>query len=231
MHDSRSIDAARVVTQARTEAQRLGHAQVGTEHLLLGLLGDDRADAADLLHAAGCTLPAARHMVSEIVVADAVPAAVGASPDGGAISPRAERALNRAGRFARQERAGDVTSRHVLLGVLDVEGLACQVLRRLDVDLPGLRRAAGGVIVDDPTPVPTTTPTPTISAGTDGVDEDGARPAPPVRPTCAGCHAALDDTLAHAVLAAADTSGDMVPVQVAYCGACGRTVGTVGAGS
>ena len=35
--------AQRAVTQAKREAGRLGHDRVGTEHLLLGLLGDQES--------------------------------------------------------------------------------------------------------------------------------------------------------------------------------------------
>ena len=46
--------ARSVVIGAQSQARRLGHRRIGTEHLLLALLSDG-AGAADLLHAAGVT--------------------------------------------------------------------------------------------------------------------------------------------------------------------------------
>jgi ATP-dependent Clp protease ATP-binding subunit ClpA len=43
----------RAVTQAKREAGRLGHDRVGTEHLLLGLLGDQESLAVVILASLG----------------------------------------------------------------------------------------------------------------------------------------------------------------------------------
>ena len=127
------------------EARRLDHPRVGTEHLLLGLLSDDDGEPADVLRAAGISLIAARHKVVEALGADA------GSPNSEALpfTPRAQRALERAGRFSRKDQQPEVTAGHVLLGVLDVEGLACQVLRGLGADIVHLRNA----VVTTPVPV------------------------------------------------------------------------------
>ena len=55
------------------------------------------------------------------------------------FTARAKRAIERASRFSLQ-RWRHVGTEHLLLGVLDVEGTACQVLRGLGVDVAGLRR-------------------------------------------------------------------------------------------
>ena len=48
------------VTHAKQEAGRLGHDRVGTEHLLLGLLHDDRCRAVAILGELGIALETVR---------------------------------------------------------------------------------------------------------------------------------------------------------------------------
>jgi hypothetical protein len=136
--DLRGFDAAarRAVARADAEARELGHDHVGTEHLLLGLLTSQSVTARVLANA-GVTLTAARHKVSEAVGAPSG----GPEPGPGALprTPRVERALGRSVRFAHARGSDLVGSQHVLLGVLDVEGTAGQVLRGLGLDVDRLR--------------------------------------------------------------------------------------------
>ena len=97
-----------------------------------------------------------------------------------------------------------MTVAHVLLGVLDVEGLACQVLRGLDVDIDHLRDAVVTTRVHVPVP---------------SVDDKPA--VAEVRPRCANCDALLDDTLREAVVSARRDGSTPTNVRVAYCAACG----------
>jgi ATP-dependent Clp protease ATP-binding subunit ClpA len=201
-----SVRAQRVVSLATMEARTLDHSRVGTEHLLLGVLSDDDGEPADVLQAAGVSLTAARHKVVEALVADA------GSPDNGALpfTPRAQRALERAGRFSRKEQEPEVTATHVLLGVLDVEGLACQVLRGLGVDIVHLRRALVTTPAD--TPVALVDDQPSVEA---------------VRPRCPNCQAPLDETLTQTLIPARRDGEPATNVTVAFCAACGATVGVV----
>jgi ATP-dependent Clp protease ATP-binding subunit ClpA len=230
-------DVERVVGQAQDQARRLGHRRVGTEHLLLGLLVDEDADTTGLLRAAGCTLMSAQQMVAELVP---VPNGAGRDEQGSAgdVTPRAERAIGRAGRFARQERATEVRARHLLLGVLDVEGLACQVLRRLGVDLAGLRRDAERPTTDAPagTQPPVTAPPVTASPVTASTVTAPRVTAPPVAaspitastgPRCPGCGNALAGSLAVTTLDADGGEPGGRRVRVAHCTACGVAIGTV----
>jgi ATP-dependent Clp protease ATP-binding subunit ClpA len=130
-------EARRTLELAVHEAVELGHDRIGTEHLLLGLLAKAGNRAARALADAGVTVAAARH---EVVEAPGPKARPTRRTGGRARSPRASRALNRAVRFSHAGRSELVTSEHVLLGVLDVEGTAGQVLRRLGVDACGCVR-------------------------------------------------------------------------------------------
>lgn len=205
-----SAEARRAVSLATAEARRLRHPRVGTEHLLLGVLADDDTAAARTLHDAGAGLAAARHKVVEAAGSD--PGEVmAADPE---FTPRAQRALERAGRFSRQDRRTEVGTDHVLLGVLDVEGLACQVLRGLGVDLA---RVHDGLVGTSDAIVAASAATPPAEA-----------PAvEPIRPRCASCTARLDDTLTATVVAARRAGGGTTSVRVVHCGACGAALGSL----
>lgn len=211
---------ARVVTAAENEQRALGHARIGTEHLLLGLLADSACRSAELLTAAGVSMLAARHMVAEVVVTEP-----GSGPSEGTdLTPRSVRALDRAGRFARRERAADVTDGHLLLGVLDVEGLACQVLRRLGVDLAGLRRAASG---DHAAEAIAPDPRDADERGSDAAAVPDQPTIPTARPSCRSCGAPLAASLLVTAVAATDADGHRIAVRVVHCGECGASLGVL----
>jgi hypothetical protein len=97
----------------------------------------------------------------------------------------------------------------VLLGVLDVEGLACQVLRGLDVDVAQVREA----VVAARTEV-AAAPRPTRK-----------RSSEKARPRCPNCRAFLDDVLAETTVAARRDGQPPSQVSVVHCLACGTTLG------
>ena len=209
--DGQGLDAtaARAVALADLEAYQLGHDRVGTEHLLLGLLTND-SDVSSMLSDAGVTLAAARNKVSE---------AVGVASPGSTVArtrplpktARATRALGRSVRFAHARGADEVTSHHVLMGVLDVEGIAGQVLRGLGLDVESLRA--------------------TIDAAADvaAVDRDrqsGVFDAGAFKPaTCPSCNADLDRDLIYRVVAAEGENRRTRDALVFMCGVCGRFLG------
>ena len=207
--ESYSAPARRAISLATAEARQLGHPRVGTEHLLLGLLADGSTATAQTLQAAGASLAAARHKVIE--ASGLEPGSM--SPADLELTPRARRALERAGRFSRQDREPEARPEHLVLGVLDVEGLACQVLRGLGVDLGRLRDE----LVNEAEVVE---PASTV------VEAAPARIA--VRPRCPSCTAMLDDTLTVVEMPARrDGDAEETTVHVVYCGACGTALGAL----
>src|SRR5208283_183255 len=70
-----SHECKRVLAFGAEEAERLNHKQIGTSHLLLGLLREEECFAAQLLREQGLTLDAAREQVRQLEV----PAEQGAS--------------------------------------------------------------------------------------------------------------------------------------------------------
>jgi ATP-dependent Clp protease ATP-binding subunit ClpC len=80
--------ARRVLVLAQEEARLLNHSFMGTEHILLGLIGEEKGVAAVALERCGISLEAARNQVEEIV---------GSSPDrlegSSQFTPRAKKLL------------------------------------------------------------------------------------------------------------------------------------------
>jgi ATP-dependent Clp protease ATP-binding subunit ClpC len=62
-----SDQACRVVVRAREEARTLNHNWIGTEHLMLGLIGEGSGMAAQVLESLGINLEAARWLVEETI--------------------------------------------------------------------------------------------------------------------------------------------------------------------
>ena len=60
-----SNDSKRVLAYAAEEAERLGHKHIGTEHLLLGLLREEKCFAAEILKERGVKLEAVREELSK----------------------------------------------------------------------------------------------------------------------------------------------------------------------
>jgi prophage maintenance system killer protein len=127
--------ARRAVHLAREEALLLRHDQVGTEHLLLGLLYEGEGVAAHVLESLGISPQDVRGQVDEII-------GPGQSAPRGDIpfTPAARRVL----RLSLQEslRLGHryIGTEHLLLGLLgEAEGVAAQVLNRLGADQARVR--------------------------------------------------------------------------------------------
>jgi ATP-dependent Clp protease ATP-binding subunit ClpA len=127
--------ARQVVVLAQEEARGLQHSYIGTEHILLGLLREDRGLAARALESLGVTLERAREQLLRIV-------AVGGEPSASQIpfTMRAKKVLERALRESLSLQHSYIGTEHILLGLLrQNEGVAVRVLRDCDVDLADLR--------------------------------------------------------------------------------------------
>ncbi len=61
-----SQECKRVLAYAAEEAERLSHKHIGTEHLLLGLLREDKSFAAEILHERGLRLSTIREELSRV---------------------------------------------------------------------------------------------------------------------------------------------------------------------
>ena len=123
--------ARRVVVLAQDEARMLNHDWIGTEHLLLGLIGEGDGVAARALESLGISLEAVRQQVEEIIGQGEQ-----APPEHMPFTPRAKKVLELAFREARALGHDYIGTEHILLGLIrESDGVAAQVLVRLGADL------------------------------------------------------------------------------------------------
>jgi ATP-dependent Clp protease ATP-binding subunit ClpC len=105
--------AQRVLARAAEEARGMGHAYVGTEHLLLGLVADEEGPAGRAFAKLGVTLDGARAQVTA-----EIPPSAG-QPDGEIpLSPRARGTVAGAPRQAMGFKDDAVGTEHLLLSLL-----------------------------------------------------------------------------------------------------------------
>lgn len=130
-----SDKAIKVVMLSQEEARRLGHNFVGTEQLLLGILGEGSSVAAKLLSDRGINLEDARREVESIIGRGSgfIPAEI-------PFTPRAKRVFESSLQEARQMGNNYIGPEHILLGLLqDEEGVAAKVLENFSIDRGQLR--------------------------------------------------------------------------------------------
>ena len=127
--------ARNVLTLAQEEALRFNHNFVGTEHLLLGLISEEKSIATQVLNELDIELSKVRKEVEFIigrgdrVVAEAI-----------ALTPRAKKVIEFAVDEARRLNHEYVGTEHLLLGLVrEGEGIAADVLEKLGVNLQKVR--------------------------------------------------------------------------------------------
>nr|QCI08918.1 Clp protease ATP binding subunit [Wrangelia sp.] len=127
--------AIKVIMLAQEEARRLGHNFVGTEQILLGLIGEGTGIAAQVLKSMNVNLKDARVEVEKIIgrgsgfVAVEIP-----------FTPRAKRVLELSLEEARQLGHNYIGTEHLLMGLVrEGEGVAARVLENLAVNVASIR--------------------------------------------------------------------------------------------
>jgi ATP-dependent Clp protease ATP-binding subunit ClpC len=121
--------AIKAVMLSQEESRQLGHNFVGTEQILLGLVGETRGIASKVLSTFGITLAETRKEVERLVgrgsgfVSVQIP-----------FTPRAKRVLELSIEEARDLGHGYVGTEHMLLALLEEEaGVGMQILEQLGV--------------------------------------------------------------------------------------------------
>jgi hypothetical protein len=133
---NRYDDRARLVFHfAREEGSKLGHAMIGPEHLLLGLMREG-GTASRVLGEFGATLEGFRRQVEEMVGrGDGLP-----RNETAAITPRARRVMELAGSEARSLGSTVIATEHILLGIIrEGDGVAYRILQQLTRDVDTVR--------------------------------------------------------------------------------------------
>ena len=158
--------ARRVLTLAQNEAQRFNHNYIGTEHILLGLVGETEGVVARVLKNLGIDLEKVRAAVEFII-------GRGEKPVTGEIglTPRAKKVIELAVDEARRANHSYIGTEHLLAGLLrEGEGVASGVLESLGVTLEKVRTETQRVLSQN---VPTTTAQGRGTARTPTLDQMG----------------------------------------------------------
>jgi ATP-dependent Clp protease ATP-binding subunit ClpC len=226
--------ARRVVVLAQDEARDLGHAYIGTEHLLLGLIRERDGVAARALVSLGVSPAAIRQQVVE-----AVGKGGGQPPGHIPFTPRAKKILELALRESRQLGHEYIGTEHILLGIVrEREGVAAQVLQYQGLTLEVVRQSVIQILsgysneaVEAAGFRPTAGWTGSLPAGP--LRRFGRRRRPgPQPPACSTCGGELAETAAFRILTVrAEESDETRDVVVVFCTHCGSTIaGRVGDG-
>jgi len=138
--------ARHVVVLSQEEARLLSHNYIGTEHILLGLLGEPESIGGQVLAGFGLTRDGVRDEVVEKI-------GRGKSAPSGHIpfTPRAKKTLELSLREALSIKHNYIGTEHILLGLIrEGEGVAAQILRD-HADLLEIRAAVlNAVSATDP---------------------------------------------------------------------------------
>jgi len=127
--------AIKVVMLSQEESRRLGHNFVGTEQILLGLIGEGTGVAFKILRDEGLNLKDARMEIERVIGRGAGFVAVEIP-----FTPRAKRVLENSIEESRDLGHGYVGTEHILLALLEEEeGVAWSLIEDLKVDLAKLR--------------------------------------------------------------------------------------------
>jgi ATP-dependent Clp protease ATP-binding subunit ClpC len=134
--------ARKVLSLAQEEAQRFNHPDIGTEHLLLGLVREGEGVAARVLTNMGVQLPKVRSAV-EFIIGRGEGAVIGEI----GLTPRAKKVIELAVDEARRLDHSYIGTEHLLLGLVrEGEGIAAGVLESLGVNLEKVRQQVMQVV-------------------------------------------------------------------------------------
>jgi ATP-dependent Clp protease ATP-binding subunit ClpA len=128
--------ARHVVVLSQEEARLLNHNYIGTEHLLLGLLGEPESIAGQVLAGFGFTIDTVREEVADKV-------GRGKKAQSGHIpfTPRAKKTLELSLREALAIKHNYIGTEHILLGLIrEGQGVAAQIMSER-ADMMGIRAA------------------------------------------------------------------------------------------
>jgi Clp amino terminal domain, pathogenicity island component len=130
------------MSSAQEEARALGHNYLGTEHVLLGLIAENRGVASKTLRALDVTADEVRRRIVENVGRGPE------SPSGViAMTPRTKKVLELSDTEAKRLRQDFVDTEHLLLALeAEGEGMAAKILVDSGVPLPRVRQAVLGLI-------------------------------------------------------------------------------------
>ena len=138
--------ARRALAIAQQEAQRLHHNYIGTEHLLLGLMREEKSAANKVLRDLGVSFDRVEALIEQTVGQSHRPVFGRAS-----LTPRTKRVIELAVEEATRMGHHYIGTEHLLLGLVrQGDGVAMDVLRKLGVSPDAVRNEAAKVLMQNP---------------------------------------------------------------------------------
>ncbi|RKY47095.1 MAG: ATP-dependent Clp protease ATP-binding subunit, partial [Candidatus Neomarinimicrobiota bacterium] len=125
-----------IIKYAKEEAIRLGHSYIGSEHLLLGMLRQERSVGVEVLLNLGIDIEYLRKAIEDAIRPSGGTLTLGHLP----LTKRAERILRNTYNEAKELGSPEIGDEHLLLAMLkETEGIAYQVLSEMGVDYDTVR--------------------------------------------------------------------------------------------
>jgi ATP-dependent Clp protease ATP-binding subunit ClpC len=144
--------ARRVLSLAHQEAERARQNNIGTEHLLLGLMDEEGGVAGRVLRDLGMTPDRVREMVQRVSSSS-----TDFNPSSIELAPETQQVLEFAVDEARRLSHHYIGTEHILLALVRVESTGMEALRRLGVTADQIRRQTRRVLNETAS---TSSPTP-----------------------------------------------------------------------
>ncbi len=140
--------ARRVLSLAQEEAERMQHSYIGTEHLLLGLIREEGGVAGRVLRELGLVPRRVEEAVEKMTNANRR-----SGPARMDLSPSTKKVLELAVDEARRMGHHYIGTEHLLLGLVrQTDGVAIEVLKRLNVNPEDVRRQTRRMLQENPGP-------------------------------------------------------------------------------
>lgn len=137
-------EARRVIVSGQEAARQRGHVEIGTEHVLLGLVGEHDCDGARALELLEISLAAVRVQIDALVGCGE---SVNGHTDPIPFTSPAKRVLELSAREAVRLGHREIGTEHILLGMVrEHDGVAGQVLVELGADLPRTRETVVALV-------------------------------------------------------------------------------------
>jgi ATP-dependent Clp protease ATP-binding subunit ClpC len=142
--------ARRVLSLAHQEAEQSRNNNIGTEHLLLGLMDEEGGVAGRVLRELGMTSDRVREVIRRVTTSSS-----SFDPNRVELASETQQVLEHAVDEARRLGHHYIGTEHILLGLVRVDSTAMEVLRRLGVTAEQIRRQTRRVLnesASSPTP-------------------------------------------------------------------------------
>jgi ATP-dependent Clp protease ATP-binding subunit ClpC len=138
--------ARRVLSLAQEEAERMQHSYIGTEHLLLGLMREEGGVAGRVLSELGLDQRRVEELVERMTSSKRT-----SGPAQMDLSPSTKKVLELAVDEARRLGHHYIGTEHLLLGLVrQTDGVAIEVLKRLNINPEDIRRQTRRILQEDP---------------------------------------------------------------------------------